>query len=189
MHKSKDVRKKSSQTEVLKGTLDVSRSGMGYVIVEGMEKDILVRPNDFGKAFHGDTVRVQINTATARGKRIEGKITDVAERKQTEFIGTIQQNKNISFFIADTDKGIPDFFIPPNKLNGAVNGDRVLVKLIKWDKNEKKPEGEVLAVITAENANDLAMKEIIINSGFPLQFSDVVINEANDLTATITRKN
>jgi len=188
MHKNKDVKKKSSQTEVLKGTLDVSRSGMGYVIVEGMEKDILVRPNDFGKAFHGDTIRVQINTDTARGKRIEGKITDVAERKQTEFIGTIQQNKNISFFIADTDKGIPDFFIPPNKLNGAVNGDRVLVKLIKWDKNEKKPEGEVLSVITAENANDLAMKEIIINSGFPLQFSDVVINEANDLTATITRE-
>ena len=70
---------------------------MGFVTVEGMEKDILVKPNDFNRAFDGDTVRVQISKDNFKGKRIEGKIVDVVERRQTEFIGNIQLSKNFRF--------------------------------------------------------------------------------------------
>ncbi|HSN60610.1 MAG TPA: hypothetical protein VLR49_06730, partial [Ferruginibacter sp.] len=52
--------KKSSQTKILKGRLDISRSGMGFVIVEGTDTDVIVKPHNFGKAFHGDIVRVQV---------------------------------------------------------------------------------------------------------------------------------
>jgi len=106
MHKTNKAGKKSSQVDIIKGKLDISRSGMGYVIVEGVEKDIIVRPNDFNRAFHGDMVRVQINKGISKDKRIEGKIIDVAERKQTEFIGNIQMNKNFAFFIPASEKHI-----------------------------------------------------------------------------------
>src|ERR1700679_3847168 len=86
----------SSQIEILKGKLDIARSGMGFVIVEGMEKDILVRPNIFDRAFDGDTVRVQIAKGAGREKRIEGKVIDVVERKQTDFIGNIQLSKDFA---------------------------------------------------------------------------------------------
>ena len=43
----KTEQKKSSQVKTVKGKLDISRSGMGYVIVEGQDKDIIVKPNDF----------------------------------------------------------------------------------------------------------------------------------------------
>ena len=130
MSKEKSTIKKSSQTQIVKGRLDISRSGMGYVIVEGMEKDIVVRPNDFGRAFHGDTVRVQINNDSGRGRRTEGKITDVAVRNQTTYIGNISLNKNIAFFRAATEKPMPDFYIPIEKLNGATDGERVVAKLL-----------------------------------------------------------
>ena len=78
--------KKSSQSIAVKGKLDISRSGMGYVIVEGMEQDIVVRPNDFNHAFHGDTVKVQVSNDSGRGRRAEGKITEVVERLRTTFI-------------------------------------------------------------------------------------------------------
>ena len=58
MHKKKTAGKKSSQTSIVKGKLDISKSGMGYVIVEGNDKDIIVRPNDFNRAFHGDRLTV-----------------------------------------------------------------------------------------------------------------------------------
>lgn len=187
MNKEKTT-KKSSQTLTVKGKLDISRSGMGYVIVEGMEKDIVVRPNDFGRAFHGDTVKVQISKDTGRGKRVEGKVTDVAERNQVAFIGNIQVNKNFAFFKAATEKPMPDFYIPVEKLNGAVDGDRVVAKLIKWDKADKKPEGEVVTVLKAEDVNDMAMKEILIEAGFPLTFEKAVLDEAMKLSETITRE-
>ena len=180
--------KKSSQTLTVKGKLDISRSGMGYVIVEGMEKDIVVRPNDFGRAFHGDTVKVQINKENGRGKRTEGKVTDVAARNQNTFIGNISVNKNVAFFIAATEKPMADFYIPTEKLNGAVDGERVVAKLIRWDKGDKKPEGEVVTILKAEDVNDMAMKEILIEAGFPLVFEQAVLDEANKLSETITRE-
>ena len=180
--------KKSSQTHTVKGKLDISRSGMGYVIVEGMEKDIVVRPNDFGRAFHGDTVKVQINKESGRGKRTEGKITDVATRNQSTFIGNISVNKNVAFFVAATEKPMADFYIPTEKLNGAVDGERVVAKLVKWDKADKKPEGEVVTILKAEDVNDMAMKEILIEAGFPLVFDQAVLDEANKLSETITRE-
>lgn len=180
--------KKSSQLQVLKGRLDISRSGMGFIVVEGQEKDIMVKPNDFGKAFHGDTVRVQVAKENGFGRRVEGKVIDVTERKQTEFVGNIDINKEVAFFVAGGEKPIPDFYIPTEKLMGAVNGDRVVVKLTRWDKNDKKPQGEVVSVIKAEDEADLAMKEILIQAGFPLAFEDAVLKMAEDLPDTISRE-
>ncbi len=180
--------KKSSHVQVLKGKLDISRSGMGFVMVEGQEKDIMVKPNDFGKAFHGDTVRVEVPKGNGFGKRVEGKIIDVAERKQSEFVGNIEINNNIAFFVAGGEKPVPDFYIPIEKINGATNGDRVVVKLTKWDKNDKKPLGEVITVIKAEDEGDLAMKEILIQAGFPLSFEDEVLKVAAGLPDTISRE-
>lgn len=178
----------SKHTKVVTGVLDISRSGMGFVIVEGEDKDILVRPNDFNRAFHGDTVKVEFDKHSIPGKRIEGKVTEVVERKQTEFIGNIQVSKNFGFFTADTDKPIPDFFIPPDKMKEVKDGDRVVVKLVKWDADNRKPEGEVVSVIKAEDMNDFAMKELLIDAGFPIGFEDEVMNAANELSDKITRE-
>lgn len=186
--KKQGSKKSATQTQTVKGKLDISRGGMGYVIVEGMDQDIMVRPNDFNRAFHGDVVKVTINMESGRGRRTEGKVVDVAERVRTTFIGNIQLNKNIAFFVAASEKAIPDFFIPPDKLNGAVNGDRVVAKLVKWTKTDKKPEGEVVSILKAEDINDLAMKELLIESGFPLEFDKEVLAEAMELSETISRE-
>lgn len=188
MNKEKKGSKKTAHLHLLKGVLDISRSGMGFVLVEGQAKDIKIKPNDFGRAFHGDIVRVEVDKHTSANQRIEGRIVEVVERKQSEFMGNLSSSKNFAFFTADTEKLMPDFFIPIDKINGAVDGDRVLVKMIKWGKADKKPEGEVLSVITAENINDFAMREILTDTGFPIGFDDEVMKAANALSENITRE-
>jgi ribonuclease R len=188
MSKNKKSDKKTSHKQLLKGVLDISRSGMGFVIVEGQDKDIKIKPHDFGKAFNGDVVRVEVDKHKSDLQRKEGKIVEVVERKQSQFIGSLSVSKNFAFFTADTEKLMPDFFIASDKINGAVDGDRVVVKLVKWDKVDKKPEGEVLSIITAENINDFAMNEILIDGGFPIGFDDDVMKAANALEDKITRE-
>ena len=188
MNKEKKGSKKTAHLHLLKGVLDISRSGMGFVLVEGQAKDIKIKPNDFGRAFHGDIVRVEVDKHTSGNQRIEGRIVEVVERKQSEFMGNLSISKNFAFFTADTEKLMPDFFIPIDKINGAVDGDRVLVKMTKWGKADKKPEGEVLSVITAENINDFAMREILTDTGFPIGFDDEVMKAANALSENITRE-
>lgn len=161
---------------------------MGFVIVEGLEKDIMIKPNDFGRAFHGDKVRVQVSPQTGRGRRTEGKIIDVAERKQAEFIGNMEVNKNVAFFVPGGEKSVPDFYIPIEKLNGAKDGDRVVARFTKWDKSDKKPQGEIISVLKAEDESDMAMKEIIIDSGFPIGFDPAILKEAEKLQGKISRE-
>ena len=185
---SSSAEKKSSQSEIMKGKLEISRSGMGFVIVEGREKDIIVKPNDFGKAFHGDTVKVTVGNAHDKTKRAEGKISSVVERKQTEFIGNVEVKATMAFFIASGNNPIPDFHIDMSKLNGAKDGDRVVAKFLKWDKSDKKPEGEIVAIMTAENEGDMAMKEILVHAGFPLTFDAEVLKAAAALSPNITRE-
>ncbi len=180
MSKSKNSRKekKSFSPQTFKGTLDITRSGMGFVIVAGMEKDIVVRPQDFNGAFSGDTVRVQITREGTNGRKFEGRISEVLERRQTEFSGTIEVSTNFAFVTVDSKKQMPDFFVNPRRLNGAKDGDRVVVKFLQWAKGDKKPEGEIIQVLKPEDINDRAMKEILLENNFPLEFDDEVMEEA-----------
>ena len=61
-----------AKARVATGALDITRSGMGFVIVQGQENDIMVRPADFNMALHGDTVRVMIKGDFKRGRQQRG---------------------------------------------------------------------------------------------------------------------
>jgi ribonuclease R len=186
-HKNEKKKKKksSSSTDLYKGKLDVTRSGIGFVVVENMEKDILIRPNDFNTALHGDTVRVRVVNNSAKSGRVQGEVVEVIERKQMEFLGHVELSKTFAFFIADTDKAMPDIYIPLDKLNGANNNDRVIIKITEWEKN-KKPQGEVIQVMDSSDENDKVMKEILLENGFPIFFPEEVIEESERLPDVIS---
>jgi ribonuclease R len=177
MSKQKDKQKQKQKSKhspelTLKGRLEVTRSGMGYVIVDG--GDVLVKPGDFTTALNGDTVRVKVVKENMRTGKKEGRILEVVTRKQTEFVGHLQLSSNHAFFVPDTDKPMPDLFIPLISLNGAKHKDRVVARLVKWEKTDKKPVGEIVKVLLPEDANDAAMQELLAQAGFPLSFPDDV---------------
>jgi ribonuclease R len=178
----------ASQSVTLKGTLDIARNGLGYVIIADGTGDVLVRPGNFNTALDGDTVRVKVFKENIDTGRKEGKITEVISRLRTEFIGTLQLSTNYAFFIPDTDKPMPDLYIPLDKVNGAKNKERVAVRLTQWEKDDKKPIGEVVSILNEEDENDMAMKEILAEKGFPLSFPDNVIEESERLPGTISHK-
>ena len=161
-----------------KGKLEITRSGMGFVIVEGLETDILVRPSDFNTAMHGDTVRVRLKEDRG-GRRRQGIVVGVAERKQSEFVGKLQMSKGFAFFVAEGDKKMPDIYIPEKAFNKATENDRVVVRVTAWTSDgSKRPVGEVVSILNPEDANDAAMKEILLEAGFPIEFPDDVMEEA-----------
>ena len=185
-HSKKPGKKRQRSFDEYKGVLEITRSGMGFVIVQGLETDILVRPNDFNTALHGDTVRVEVNPER-NGKRLQGAVIDVIERKQLEFVGRLEMNKGFAFVVIEGDKKIPDIFIPSSGFNGAQNDDRVVVRIKEWEKDtDKRPVGEIVNVLNAEDANDIAMKEILLENGFPIGFPDEVMEEAQRMPDIIS---
>lgn len=188
MRRKKEKNKhKLLHQQIAKGILEITRSGIGYVVVTDDSGDVLVRPGDFNTALHGDTVHIKVIRENFSGAKREGKITDVVMRKQTEFTGTLQLATNFAFFVPDSDKPMPDLFIPLESINGAKNKDKVIARLVKWDKGDKKPVGEVVTVLKAGDMNDVAMKELIVENGFPVSFGDDVMEESARLPDVINK--
>ena len=183
----KKAKHKSSSGQVMKGTLDITRSGIGYVMVDDLPVDILVRPADFNTALHGDTVRVKIVGGGKQSGRMTGEVVDVLQRRQTEFLGKLEMGKNFAFFVAESDKPMPDIYIPLSNLREAKDNEKVIVKIVEWEKN-KKPVGQVVQVMDSRNEGDLAMKEILMENGFPLFFPEEVIEESERIPDTVAEK-
>ena len=179
-------KQKAGAGNSFKGVLDVTRSGAGYVVVKDLEIDIFIRPSDLNTALHGDTVLVKAKNER-KGRRMQGVVSEVLHRKQNEFIGRLELNKNFGFFIAEMDRPIPDVFIPLSKINDAKDNNRVIVQITEWEKNGKKPIGEVISVLDPEDSNDIAMKEILLENGFPLVFPDDALEDAVRIPDTISK--
>lgn len=162
-----------------KGVLEVTRSGLGYVIVDGQDKDIVVKRENINNALNGDEVRVEVATRGKKfGSRPEGVIVDVIRRKQSEFSGRIEVHKHFGFLVPDSERMPVDVFIPLHLLNGAKDGDRAIARIVEWTAKAKNPVGEVVSVLTHESANEVAMQGILVENGFPLTFPDDVMEEA-----------
>jgi ribonuclease R len=186
-HKNAEKKKKKTNVHLHKGVLEVTRSGMGFVIAEGLNRDILVRPNDFHTAMHGDTVLVKILQAKGGSSREQGIVESVVERKQTDFPGHIEMGEGFAFFIAETARPMTDVYIPLPNLAGAADKDRVIVRITDWGKN-KKPQGQVLQILDEADENDRVMKEILLENGFAIVFPEKVLEDSEALPETIPAK-
>ncbi len=164
----------------LEGYLDLNNRGAGFVNVEGQEKDIYIDPKNVGKAIGGDKVKIRILRS---GKtRVEGEIIEVIERERTHFVGTLQVSEKFAFLIPDNQRVGTDIYIPKEKLNGAKNGERVLVKITVWPESTANPYGEVLERLGQRTANDTEMISILVNQGIDYIMPQEVIAEAEFIT-------
>ena len=75
------------------GVIDISSRAQGYVWVEELNEEIFINRKNLNRAFHGDQVEVYVFKRRKQG-RLEGEITQVVQRKRTEFVGVIELHKN-----------------------------------------------------------------------------------------------
>jgi ribonuclease R len=177
--KKKTDPRNAAKVVSMSGKIDITKSGMAFVTIEGVERDIIVYPENLNSALNGDTVRIDVLVKTSRGanKRTEGVVKEVIQRKQNEFVGRLEVKPNFAFLIPDGNKVPVDIFIPLSSLNGGIDGDKAAVRVTEWSKS-KNPVGEVLRILTNEPANELAMQDILTENGFTLDFPDDVLEEA-----------
>ena len=79
--------------------------------------------------------------------------------------GTIQGNeKGFGFFLRDD--GEEDVFIPSSSMNGAMDGDRVILKLTRKNESRRKQEGEVVRILSRAVTKVIGRFEYNNNYGF-----------------------
>src|SRR5690606_25589316 len=124
-HTKKNRKKKTTANpKLLTGRIEITKKGMAFVTVEGLERDVIIKHGYVGTALDGDEVKIEItNTTAKRGGRMEGAVREVVRRKQTEFTGKLEVHPHFAFLIPDKPNMPVDIFVPLHLLNGAKNGD------------------------------------------------------------------
>ncbi|MEI8216869.1 MAG: ribonuclease R [Eubacteriales bacterium] len=111
-----------------------------------------------GKHFnvHGKDAAEMINQIDEMVKK--GVISKTAKDKYVLseklelYSGYLSKNQRGFGFMISEIEDFGDIFIPPGEMNGAMNGDRILVKISKKLLDQKKSEGSVVKIL--ERAND-----------------------------------
>ena len=155
----------------LTGIIDFNQSGNAYVKVEGMEEDIFIHQKNVKNALQGD--KVLIVPFHFKNKKLEAAVVEVLERNKSQFVGTFQSvaGKEYGFVVFDNKKSInTDIFVPKDKVDGAKDGDKVVVKLIDWDEKSKNPEGEIIEVLGAPGEHETEIHAILAEYGLPYNF-------------------
>ena len=179
---SKSTKRKNKNPDaghtVFTGKLEVTRSGMGFVVVPGQDRDILIKKDNMHTALHGDEVKVEVRGYKDNNSRVEGVVKEVVRRKQSEFSGRVEIHPHFAFLVPDSEKMPVDIYLPLHLLNGAKDGDSAMARIVEWTGKSKNPVGEIVSVLTNESINEIAMQGLLAENGFPLSFPDDVLEDA-----------
>lgn len=172
--------------DTLTGTIDFALNGNAYVSVEGLDEDIFIHQKNVKDALQGD--KVLIVTYLFKGRKTEGSVLEVLERAKDSFVGTFEYVKHKDFGFVICDKKIinTDIFIPKPKINGAQNGDKVVVKMLRWDINSKNPEGEIIRVLGTPGEHETEIHSILAEYELPYNFPKEVEDFANNIDSSIS---
>ncbi|MDD4395632.1 MAG: ribonuclease R [Bacteroidales bacterium] len=166
------------------GKLEVKYSGVAYLLQEGDQEDIFIAERNISNALHNDIVKVML-FPPRKDHKPEGQVVEIIERSKKQLVGTIQINKGIAYFVADSAAYRHDVLIPAKLLKNAKNGDKVLVSIVDWTAGTRSPIGEVSYVLGKPGDNDVEMKSILAEFDFPLEFPENVEHEAAKIEAAI----
>lgn len=177
------LKQRTSGKNHISGKIDMIRSGGAFLLSDQLDRDAYIPASRLNSALDGDTVLANVT----KGKgRPEAEVIEVVKRNKTTFIGRIEIKATFAFFIANSSNMPYDIFIPLNKTKGAKDGDSVLVEMTAFDRGMKKPEGEVIEVLTPRNASDLEMKSILIDNGFSISFPKAVLDASDAIPIEIS---
>lgn len=182
----KDARAKKNLRRV-RGTIDRTQAGYAFLIPddETME-DIFISEKDLNGAMNKDIVVVE--TKKTNGRKQEGKVVQVVERTNNRIVGRIKLNKHNALVSPDDVKFGADILVPINKVMNANQGDKVVVKIEKYNSGKKNPEGIVVEVLGAPDKIETEVLSLIRSYDLYESFSKNVQKIASEMPTEIDVK-
>jgi len=166
------------QKKIYTGIMDMTNTGTGFVIVDGLEKDIYVPNNLLNKALHNDIVEIEIIKQRS-GRRPEGEVIRIIERAKTHFTGIVKLFNNYAFVDPDDFKMYKDLFIKKEFINGAKNGEKVVVEMYDWPQRIGSPLGKIVKVLGQPGEHEVEIHSILDEYDLPYEF-DLEVEQAAD---------
>ncbi len=173
--------------KMILGTVDYVNPRFAFILNEELGTDVKIRTENMYGAIDGDTVKVLVFPPREKDSHPDGEVVEVIKRKRDTFVGRLEILDRYAFLIPDGRKMHKDIFVAKDKLKGAKEGEKVLVKVHFWpNRSDKNPEGEVMDILGKAGDNDTEMHAIMAEFGLPYEFEKEILEESNTIPENIT---
>ena len=177
--------KLNNHSIILTGTFQRKNTGKNSFVPDDGSEPIFIAERRSAHAMHGDRVKVSL-TAKRRGRKVEGEVIEIIKRAKETFIGMLKVEKYYAFLLTEDRTLANDIFIPRDMLKGGKNGDKAIVKVIKWPEDARSPIGKVIDILEQAGDNTTEMHAILAEYGLPYVYPKHVETAADQIPDIIS---
>jgi ribonuclease R len=180
-----------SEADLIPGRIRMNRAGKGFLQPDDSNlKEIAIAESATGTALHEDRVLVRRDVRRKNFREDDqetGVVIRVLERKRSQIVGTLQQGRQFLYVTPDDPRIPHDILVPAPRDVGrpARVGDKVVVELREWESRHTNPEGEIVEVLGAPDAEGVDMLSVLRQYDLPLHFPKAVLHEAHAIGSTV----
>lgn len=168
-----------------KGRLQGTQKGFAFFIPDDGSGDVFIPPDSLNGAMHNDKVQIAITSTSSESKREEGEVQKILERANVEMVGTFQKSKDFGFVVPDEKRIGIDIYVPASFVREAEDGDKVVVRVIKWPAGRKNPEGKIIEILGKKGSNEADILSVIRKFKLPEAFPKKVQAEAEQIPTEV----
>ena len=172
----------------IKGIISIGKNRKGYLFCDELKSEIIVNKRNLNKAFDGDVVLVYVYNKINIKDKYEGEVIEIIKRKKNKFKGIVQINKNFGFVKVIDKKNYIDFYIDKKQIKKYNEDEMVLVELINWPKDSKKPNGKITKSFGNIGNIDTEIHSILNEFELSEKFSNKIIKEVKKINNKIDEK-
>lgn len=173
--------------DLLRGRLQAHAKGFAFLIPDDRDHpDVYVHANDLKGAMNGDIVLVRITSKSPSGGRMEGEVVRIVKRGVLQTVGVFQSLETYGFVLPDDKRINRDIFIPKQSFMGAVDGEKVVVRIVNYPEGRAAAEGEIIEILGHKDDPGVDILSVIRKHQLPETFPSEVMTEAEQAPDSIT---
>ncbi len=172
---------------LLKGRVIGHPEGYGFLVPESPTEtsDIYLPAHEMLKVLHGDEVLVSVVGEDKRGRK-EGVIVEVIRRHTQKLLGRLHLDEYGMAWVQPSNNRIAqDVFVPTDGLNGAQEGQVVLVEIIRQPSRRSGPVGRVMKILGDYLDPGLEIESAIYAYDIPHEWPSDVLSELDEIPDTV----
>lgn len=175
----------SKKINLSRGTVQGHPDGFGFFIPDDGADDMFLSAKEMRAVMHGDVVLAYKTSVDKRG-RSEATIHEVLEHANATIVGRFFTEHGVSFVRPDSKRLTQDISIPQESVDGAKNGQMVLVELISFPNKRTQAIGKIIHVLGEHMAPGMEIQVAIHAHGIPFEWPDDVSIEVAKIPQQVT---
>jgi ribonuclease R len=165
------------------GTYRAKKGGFGFVVPTDptAHEDLYIPKGESNGAISGDMVRAKVTNRRTGGEGrtlMEGRITEIIERGQKRFVGSLVKQHGEWMVLPDGNTLTDPILAPDAAARHIKVGTKVVIEITNYAEDGERAQGVITEVLGKAGEKDVDLKAVIVQFNLPAEFPEEVRAQA-----------